>query len=237
MLDICLKYVKIFKRGADRMFQISNSWYQLLKQEFDKPYFLQLQQFLTQEYNTKTIYPATQNVFNALNCTKYQDIKVVIIGQDPYHQPNQAHGMAFSVQDGIKLPPSLQNIFKEIQAEQNIIPLQSGNLTRWAKQGVLLLNTVLTVQKDCPNSHKNKGWEQFTQAIIAAINKREDPVVFLLWGANARALASVIDSHHYILQSAHPSPLSAYNGFFGCGHFAKTNQILTSLGKTPIDWR
>lgn len=219
------------------MFMLCKNWYDLLKEEFEKPYFLNLQSFLTQQYNTKVIYPPCQNVFNALNCVKYNDVKVVIFGQDPYHQPNQAHGLAFSVGDGVKIPPSLANIFKEIENELGIKTLDSGNLLRWANQGVLLLNTCLTVEQNKPNSHKNMGWEQFTKAVVCALNKREDPIVFLLWGANAKIFEPLIDKHHYILKSVHPSPLSAYNGFFGCGHFAKTNQILSSLGKTPVDWK
>ncbi len=219
------------------MFRLCKNWYDLLSDEFEKPYFLSLQKFLTQEYNQKVIYPKSDDVFNALNLVKYQDVKVVIFGQDPYHQPNQAHGLAFSVQDGIKPPPSLLNIFKEIEDELGVKTYESGNLTRWAKQGVLLLNTCLTVEQSKPNSHKNMGWEEFTKAVAKKLSERTDPIVFLLWGANAKIFEPLIAKHHYVLKSVHPSPLSAYNGFFGCGHFAKTNQILQSLGKTPIDWR
>ena len=162
----------------------------------------------------------------------------MIIGQDPYHQPGQAHGLSFSVQDGVALPPSLKNIFKEIEDDLGVTPFSSGNLIRWAKQGVLLLNTVLTVRRDQPNSHKGKGWENFTTRVIELINAKTSPVVFLLWGGNAKAFEGLIDkSKHYVLKSAHPSPLSAYNGFFGCKHFSKTNEILEKIGKKPIDWR
>lgn len=220
------------------MFKITNNWHNLLKEEFNKPYFKKLQEFLTEEYQTKTIYPKAENIFNALNYCKYEDVKVVIIGQDPYHQPNQAHGLSFSVQDGVPLPPSLKNIFKEIEADIGVKPYESGNLIRWAKQGVLLLNTVLTVRKDCPNSHKGMGWEIFTSKVLELVNKKETPVVFLLWGGNAKAFESLIDkSKHFCLKSAHPSPLSAYNGFFGCKHFSKTNEILQNNGQKPIDWR
>lgn len=220
------------------MFKITKNWYELLKDEFEKPYFKNLQAFLTEEYNTHTIYPQAENIFNALNYCKYEDVNVMIIGQDPYHQPGQAHGLSFSVQDGVALPPSLKNIFKEIENDLDITPINSGNLIRWAKQGVLLLNTVLTVRRDQPNSHKGKGWENFTTRVIGLINAKTSPVVFLLWGGNAKAFEGLIDnSKHYVLKSAHPSPLSAYNGFFGCKHFSKTNEILEKIGKKPIDWR
>lgn len=220
------------------MFKITKNWYELLKDEFEKPYFKNLQAFLTEEYNTHTIYPQAENIFNALNYCKYEDVNVMIIGQDPYHQPGQAHGLSFSVQDGVALPPSLKNIFKEIENDLDITPINSGNLIRWAKQGVLLLNTVLTVRRDQPNSHKGKGWENFTTRVIELINAKTSPVVFLLWGGNAKAFEGLIDnSKHYVLKSAHPSPLSAYNGFFGCKHFSKTNEILEKIGKKPIDWR
>lgn len=219
------------------MIYLTNDWYEKLKSEFEKPYFCALQEFLNNEYNNKTIYPESKNVFNALNYCKLDDIKVVIFGQDPYYMPNQAHGLAFSVLDDIKIPPSLVNIFKEIKSELNINPLNNGNLTRWAKQGVMLLNTVLTVEHGKPNSHKNKGWEIFTTQIVKLINNREQPVIFLLWGNNAKIFEPLIDKNkHYVLKAPHPSPLSAYNGFFGCGHFEKTNQILQSIGKNAIDW-
>ena len=220
------------------MITLTKDWYQKLQPEFEQPYFKQLQKFLTEEYNSKTIYPESKNIFNALNCSKYQDIKVVIFGQDPYYMPNQAHGFAFSVLDDVKIPPSLVNIFKEIESELGIQTIKNGNLTRWAKQGVLLLNTVLTVEHGKPNSHKNKGWENITKQIVKLLNQRKDPIIFLLWGANAKEFETLINTQvHTVLKAPHPSPLSAYNGFWGCGHFKKTNEILVSLGKTPIDWR
>ena len=219
------------------MFPITKNWFELLKNEFNSKEFKELQTFLNNEYATYKIYPEAKNVFNALNLVKYDDVKVVIIGQDPYHQPHQAHGLCFSVLEGTKLPPSLQNIFKEIEVETGKKPNTNGNLTSWAKQGVLLLNSVLTVRESCPNSHKNKGWELITSKIIKLLSERKDPVIFLLWGANAIQLGKDIDrSRHYVLTCAHPSPLSAYNGFFGCGHFNKTNEILRKLGKKEIEW-
>ena len=219
------------------MFPITKNWFELLKNEFNSKEFKELQTFLNNEYATYKIYPEAKNVFNALNLVKYDDVKVVIIGQDPYHQPHQAHGLCFSVLEGTKLPPSLQNIFKEIEDETGKKPNTNGTLTSWAKQGVLLLNSVLTVRESCPNSHKNKGWELITSKIIKLLSERKDPVIFLLWGANAIQLGKDIDrSRHYVLTCAHPSPLSAYNGFFGCGHFNKTNEILRKLGKKEIEW-
>ena len=219
------------------MFPITKNWFELLKNEFNSKEFKELQTFLNNEYATYKIYPEAKNVFNALNLVKYDDVKVVIIGQDPYHQPHQAHGLCFSVLEGTKLPPSLQNIFKEIEDETGKKPNTNGNLTSWAKQGVLLLNSVLTVRESCPNSHKNKGWELITSKIIKLLSERKDPVIFLLLGANAIQLGKYIDrSRHYVLTCAHPSPLSAYNGFFGCGHFNKTNEILRKLGKKEIEW-
>ena len=220
------------------MLTISKSWFHLLHDEFSKPYFLALQSFLREEYTTKKIYPAPEHVFFAINSVKYEDVKVVILGQDPYHQVGQAHGLSFSVNDGVKKPPSLVNIFKEIEYEFDEKCYESGNLARWANQGVLLLNTVLTVEDSLPNSHKGKGWEIFTQKIIEVLNQRQDKVIFVLWGANAQKLKQYIDeSKHIVLQSAHPSPLSAYQGFFGNGHFKKINAYLLENGKTPIDWR
>lgn len=220
------------------MFKITKNWYELLKSEFKKEYFENLQNFLQEEFNNNVIYPASENVFNSLNYCKYEDVKVVIIGQDPYHQPNQAHGLCFSVQEGQSFPPSLKNIFKEIETDLNIKCQPSGNLSRWAKQGVLLLNTVLTVRQNAPNSHKNKGWETFTQEIIKLVNAKNEQVIFVCWGANAKIFIPLIDSRkHIILQAAHPSPLSAHNGFFGCKHFSKINEILRKNGKKEIDWR
>lgn len=219
------------------MIRITKSWANVLQNEFEKPYFKQLQEFLEQEYATYTIYPEMENIFNALNVVKYEDVKVVIIGQDPYHEPNQAHGLAFSVQDGVEIPPSLVNIYKEIESDLGITCKKTGNLLRWAKQGVLLLNTSLTVRRGQANSHRGKGWEIFTNEIIKFLSKREKPVVFLLWGSNAQAFAPQIAKHHLILKAPHPSPLSAYRGFLGCKHFSKTNEFLKSQNQTPIDWQ
>lgn len=219
------------------MFKITKNWYELLKPELTSQQFKNLQDFLTEEYNTKKIYPTPENVFNALNLVKYNDVKVVIIGQDPYHQPGQAHGLSFSVQNGIKLPPSLVNIYKEIENEIGKKSCTNGDLTAWAKQGVLLLNSVLTVRDSQPNSHKNMGWEKITSRVVELLSKREKPVVFLLWGANAIAIGKNIDrSKHLVLTCAHPSPLSAYNGFFGCNHFVKANEFLIKNNETPIEW-
>ena len=219
------------------MFYITKNWYELLKNEFSKDYFLRLQKFLDNEYKTKTIFPKDKNVFNALNLTKFKDVKVVIIGQDPYINDGQAHGLCFSVESG-ELPPSLKNIFKEIYEELGYnVPKNNGNLTKWAKQGVLLLNSILTVEKGKSLSHKNKGWEIFTHKIIELVSLRNEPVVFMLWGQNAKQLISDIDlSMHKVLYAAHPSPLSATHGFFGCNHFKLCNKFLEETGRQPIDW-
>ena len=215
------------------MVQFNNSWDVLLKDEFQKPYYLNLRKFLVQEYKTQTIYPNMNNIFNALKYTDYKDVKVVILGQDPYHQPNQAHGLCFSVLKGVNPPPSLQNMYKEIHAEYGYPIPQHGELTYWAEQGVLMMNTVLTVRESQPNSHKGMGWEIFTDNVISLLNLRPEPMVFLLWGANARAKKKLITNpNHLVLESAHPSPLSAYNGFFGNGHFKKANEFLKSKGMT-----
>ena len=220
------------------MIKITKNWYSLLEDEFNKPYFKNLQEKLNQEYATYNIYPPMDKIFTALNYVPYDKVKVVIIGQDPYHQPGQAMGMSFSVPEGVKFPPSLRNIFSEIESDLGIKTLQSGDLTRWAKQGVLLLNTVLTVREGKPNSHKPYGWETLTTKIIEHLNKRNEPIIFMLWGGNAKAFMPILTNpNHHILVSVHPSPLSAYNGFFGCKHFSKANNILESLGQTPIDWR
>ena len=217
--------------------KIAKSWYELLKDEFEKPYYKELQKFLIDEYSHYTIYPDSQNVFNALNLVPYDKVRVVIIGQDPYHEPNQAHGLCFSVQDGVDIPPSLQNIYKEIHNDLGLPIPKTGDLTSWAKQGVLLLNSVLTVRKGAANSHKGKGWEQFTTSILEKLNEREKPIVFLLWGNNAKSIASCVDNkRHFILTAPHPSPLSAYAGFFGCKHFSKCNEFLKSVGEEPINW-
>lgn len=219
------------------MFPITKNWYELLKEDFEEVGFTELQKFLENEYANYKIYPSPNEVFNALNLTKFNDVKVVIIGQDPYHQPGQAHGLCFSVKDGVKLPPSLKNIYKEIEEEFGQPSVTKGDLTLWAKQGVLLLNSVLTVRESCPNSHKGKGWELITSKIIYLLNKREKPVVFLLWGANAINLGKGINrKKHFVLSCAHPSPLSAHNGFLRCGHFKKTNAILKQFGEQEIQW-
>ena len=219
------------------MIKITQNWLNLLKEEFEKPYFKNLQKFLDEEYANYTIYPKVENIFNALNKVKYEDVKVVIIGQDPYHEPNQAHGLSFSVEGDIKLPPSLQNIYKEINNDLNLEISKTGNLTCWAKQGVLLLNSVLTVRKGQANSHKDKGWEKLTSKIIELLNKREKPIVFLLWGNSAKKIGDMVtNQNHLKLYSAHPSPLSAYHGFFGCKHFSKTNEFLVTHNIKPIDW-
>lgn len=219
------------------MIKISKSWFNLLKEEFNKEYYLKLSAFLDREYASKTVYPKAENIFNALNYVPYSQVKVVIIGQDPYHEPNQAHGLSFSVENGVALPPSLVNIFKEIQNEFGFKNV-NGNLTSWAKQGVLLLNSVLTVRKGEANSHKNMGWEILTGKIIELLNLREEPIVFLLWGASAQKIGFNINANkHLVLKCAHPSPLSAYNGFFNCAHFIKTNQFLEKNNSKPIDWR
>ena len=219
------------------MQKIGNNWDGLLQEEFSKEYYQKLREFLKSEYSTQTIYPDMYNIFNALKITDYDGVKAVIIGQDPYHGEGQAHGLCFSVQDGIALPPSLVNIYKEMQSDLGIAPAKTGNLTPWAEQGVLLLNTVLTVRGGLANSHKGKGWEIFTNRIIELLNEREKPMVFILWGANARAKKELISNPaHLVLEAAHPSPLSAYNGFFGCGHFSKTNEFLERTGQEPINW-
>jgi uracil-DNA glycosylase len=219
------------------MVNIGNSWDKLLEADFKSENYLALREFLKKEYATKTIYPNMHNIFNALKYTAYEDVKVVILGQDPYHGPNQAHGLCFSVQPGVEPPPSLKNIFKELHSDIGFQIPKSGCLTKWCEQGVLLLNTVLTVRAGQPNSHKGKGWEQITDRVISLLSEREKPMVFMLWGGNARSKKPLIDSsRHLILETVHPSPLSAYNGFFGCKHFSKANEFLISHGDTPIDW-
>ena len=219
------------------MTTIKTDWNDILQGEFNKPYFKELMKFVDEEYDTKTVYPPKEEIFNALSYTSYKDVKVVILGQDPYHGYNQAHGLSFSVKDNVKTPPSLVNIYKELKQENLIdaIP-KTGNLESWAKQGVLLLNAVLTVREGEPNSHKNKGWETLTDKIISSLSDRDEPVVFLLWGNYARAKKSIIDEKHYVLEAAHPSPLSASRGFLGCDHFIKTNKILKELNKKEINW-
>ncbi len=220
------------------MMHIGNEWDALLADEIKKDYYLRLREFLKQEYSTHRIYPPMNDIFNALRRTSYSDVKAVILGQDPYHGAGQAHGMCFSVKKGTPPPPSLQNIFKELKRDLGIDPPNHGELTAWADSGVLLLNTVLTVREGQANSHKGMGWEQFTDRIIELLNQREKPMVFLLWGGNARSKARLITNpNHLVLQCAHPSPLSAYNGFFGCRHFSKTNEFLEQHGIAPINWK
>lgn len=220
------------------MVNLNNDWDEILKDEFEKEYYQKLRKFLITEYKSETIYPKMENIFSALKLTSYKDCKVLILGQDPYHGPNQAHGLAFSVNIGIKTPPSLQNMYKELRDELGLYVPNNGYLVPWAEQGILLLNTALTVRAGAANSHSKVGWEIFTDSIIKYLNDREDPVIFVLWGGNARKKKAFINTdRHYILEVAHPSPLSAHNGFFGCGHFKKINEILSSLGKKEINWQ
>ena len=219
------------------MVNIGNDWDELLTGEFDKPYYLQLREFLKAEYRGFTIYPDMYDIFNALKFTPYSKVKAVILGQDPYHEPGQAHGLAFSVREGTEPPPSLKNIYKELNSDLGVPVPNTGNLTKWAAQGVLLLNTSLTVRRGQANSHKGRGWEIFTDRVIALLNEREKPVVFILWGGNAKSKIPLITGkQHCVLTAAHPSPLSAHSGFFGCRHFSKCNAFLESRGIEPIDW-
>lgn len=220
------------------MVTFNNKWDELLEGEFKKDYYLKLREFLIEEYKTKTIHPDKHNIFNALKLTAYEEVKVVIIGQDPYHGPNQAHGLSFSVQPRVQTPPSLLNMYKELKEDLGCFIPNNGYLVPWADQGVLLLNAVLTVREGQANSHRNKGWEKFTDKVIELLNEREEPVIFLLWGNNAKEKGQLItNKHHFILTTVHPSPLSASRGFFGCKHFSKANEILEKIGKEPIDWQ
>ena len=217
---------------------IHNSWQTVLSAEFEKPYYQESREFLKKEYQTQTIYPDMYHLFSALELTPFEEVKVVILGQDPYHGPNQAHGLSFSVQPGVKVPPSLANIYKELQADLGYQPVNHGFLESWAKQGVLLLNTVLTVRAGQAYSHRGKGWEQLTDVIIEKLNEREKPVVFILWGRPAQEKIKMIDTtRHVIIKSPHPSPLSAHRGFFGSRPFSQANAALERLGETPIDWQ
>ncbi|MED0687145.1 uracil-DNA glycosylase [Anoxybacillus ayderensis] len=217
---------------------LKNDWAPLLQGEFQKPYYVKLRQFLKEEYRTKTIYPDMHDIFNALHYTPYANVKVVILGQDPYHGPNQAHGLSFSVKPGVSLPPSLLNIFKELQDDLGGYIPNNGYLLKWAKQGVLLLNTVLTVRRGEANSHKGKGWEHFTDRVIELVNEKREPVVFILWGRHAQAKKELItNEHHYIIEAPHPSPFSAARGFFGSRPFSKTNTFLQQTGRELIDWQ
>ena len=221
------------------MFLIKKNWFNLLENEFNSQEYINFSKWLENEYHTTTIFPKAENVFNALNLVKFDDVKVVIVGQDPYFNINQAHGLSFSVEKNIAVPKSLQNIYRELHDDLGCYIPNHGNLTKWATQGVLLLNSVLTVECGKPNSHTGKGWEKITTKIISLLNEREKPVIFMLWGANAKAFTKYItNNQHYILTSAHPSPMSAnQGGWFGCKHFSKTNNILTSLNNNPIDWQ
>lgn len=220
------------------MAAISNDWLPALKAEFGKDYYRKLYEKVKSEYASGLVFPPSEDIFNAFHLTPLSDVKVVIIGQDPYHNFNQAHGLSFSVRPGVDTPPSLVNIYKELQTDCGCFIPNNGYLVKWANQGVLLLNSVLTVRAHMPNSHKNFGWEQFTDAVIRQVNEIDRPVVFLLWGANARKKKELLNNpKHLILEAPHPSPLSAYNGFFGCRHFSKTNEFLTLNGLEPIDWQ
>ncbi|SHF00003.1 Uracil-DNA glycosylase [Seinonella peptonophila] len=217
---------------------LQNDWAHVIGEEFDKPYYQQLRQFLVDEYNDQRIYPDRYEIFSALNLTGYEDTKVVILGQDPYHGAGQAHGLSFSVKPGIRIPPSLKNIYKELADDLGCTIPNHGFLEEWARQGILLLNTVLTVRESKPNSHKGMGWEVFTDQVISALNERNQPVVFILWGRHAQNKKALITNrHHFIIESAHPSPFSARNGFFGSRPFSKTNQFLESIGRDPINWQ
>lgn len=217
---------------------LKNDWHDQVGQEFEKPYYLKLRQFLKQEYSTRIIYPSPYDIFNALHYTPYEKVKVVILGQDPYHGPNQAHGLSFSVKPGVPMPPSLQNIFKELNMDLGCKIPNNGYLKKWADQGVLLLNTVLTVRQGQPQSHRGIGWEIFTDEVIKKLNEREQPVIFMLWGRPAQQKLSLIDQRkHFIITASHPSPYSAYRGFFGSRPFSRANEYLKQLGLEEIDWQ
>ena len=220
------------------MVHFGNDWDEVLEGEFEKPYYQKLRAFLKKEYSSTRIYPDMYSIFKAMQVTPYNGVKVVILGQDPYHGPGQAHGLSFSVQPGVEAPPSLQNIFKELRAELGCTIPNNGCLLPWAEQGVLLLNTVLTVRAGNANSHRGAGWETFTDRVIELLNEREKPIVFLLWGANARSKTQLITNpNHHVLVSPHPSPLSASRGFFGCGHFKRANELLAASGQEPVNWQ
>ena len=220
------------------MAMITNDWLPAVREEFAKPYYRQLYQFVKEEYSRTVVYPPAEDIFNALHFTPLSEVKVLILGQDPYHNEHQAHGLSFSVlPDQKEIPPSLQNIYKELQDDLGCYIPNNGYLKKWADQGVMLLNTVLTVRQGQANSHKGKGWEQLTDSIIKKLNEREKPIAFILWGGNARSKSGLITNpKHGIFQCAHPSPLSAFNGFFGCRHFSKVNNFLVQNGMEPIDW-
>lgn len=220
------------------MTMINNDWLGAIRDEFQKDYYKELFKFINNEYRTTTVYPPADDLFNALHLTPLSDVRVVILGQDPYHDDGQAHGLSFSVRPGIKIPPSLGNIYKELQTDLGCYIPNNGYLEKWAKQGVLMLNAVLTVRAHQPASHQGKGWEQFTDAIIREVNKKDAPVVYMLWGNFARSKVEMLDNpKHLILESPHPSPFAARKGFFGCKHFSKANDFLVSHGEKPIDWQ
>jgi uracil-DNA glycosylase len=217
--------------------RIDESWRQVLQPEFDKPYFELLTDFVRQAYRTRQCFPPAGQIFRAFDLCPFDKVRVVIIGQDPYHDVNQAHGLCFSVQDGVKVPPSLENIYKELHRDLGKLIPTSGNLTHWAEQGVLLLNATLTVEAHKAGSHQGKGWEELTDAAIQALNKQRDNIVFMLWGSYAQRKGQLIDrKRHLVLTAVHPSPLSAYRGFIGCGHFSQANNYLLQHGQTPINW-
>jgi len=220
------------------MMTFKNDWQEQLQEEFEKPYFLQLREFLKKEYAEQKIYPAMENIFNALHRTNYQNTKVVIIGQDPYHGAGQAHGLSFSVQPDVKVPPSLKNIYKELHADLGCTIPEHGFLQKWAEEGVLLLNNVLTVREKTPQSHQGQGWEILTDQVIQRLNEREKPIVFMLWGKHAQEKGKLVtNNHHYIIQSPHPSPFSAHRGFFGSRPFSEANRFLESIGEEEVDWQ
>ena len=220
------------------MVDFGNDWNEVLKEEFDKDYYKNLRVFLKEEYSHETVYPSMFDIFNAFKATAYSSVKVVILGQDPYHQPSQAHGMAFSVKKGVRLPPSLKNIYSEITSDLGIQMGNSGYLLPWAEQGVLLLNTILTVREGRPMAHAGHGWETFTDTVLKKLDMRDKPIIFLLWGGPARKKAALIKNpKHVILEAPHPWPLSAYYGFFGCKHFSKVNDLLSKWGEEPINWQ
>ncbi|WP_022766986.1 MULTISPECIES: uracil-DNA glycosylase [unclassified Butyrivibrio] len=221
------------------MGMIEGDWLEAVGGEFKKPYYKNLYEFVKNEYSTHVVYPPSEDIFNALHFTPLKDVKVLILGQDPYHEPGQAHGLSFSVLPGkADTPPSLQNIYKELNDDLGCYIPNNGYLKKWADQGVLMLNTVLTVRAHAANSHQGKGWEQFTDAIIQAVNKKDEPVVYMLWGRPAQMKRSMLNNpKHLVLTAPHPSPLSAYRGFFGCKHFSKANEFLKANGVEPIDWQ
>ena len=219
------------------MVQLGNDWDEILSKEFKKEYYLKIREFLKVEYKTRVIYPPMFDIFNALKFTSYQNTRVVILGQDPYHEEGQAHGLSFSVKRGVKIPPSLVNIYKELKSDLGVETPNHGDLSSWAKQGVLLLNATLTVRQGMANSHQNIGWSIFTDEVIKLLNESKNPIVFILWGGNARSKKKYItNKNHLIIESAHPSPLSAYNGFFGSRPFSRANEFLSSNGREIIDW-